>query len=315
MYLKKITTSLIAAVMFSSNVLAASSVDVIDWTDDRSNVSKYNISTDINGNKGIVDKNGTVVMDYVYKDIKILPGWNKFAVQKSKGRWTIINISGENFLKSNYDYINTDYCENGYVITGNYGANEFNNKEGAYNKNMELVIPVEYQSILYTDDGRLLAGKLNSENTYDYYVLTDEGTLEYVSTLPGIISKSSITGTYYIKNYKSCLKYDSETEKYTKGYITVTGLADSDLNVLIEPIYENDTFSFYNNLAIVKKGSTSYEEKVSGKQGNGKYGIVDRNGNEIIECKYDSIIRKVKNYILTLDNEKTTLTYDELLNM
>ncbi len=314
MKIKQFTAAALAGIsLLTVNVYAYSSLEVNEWIDDRSAVSKYTVVSDSKGLKGIADKSGTIIIDTVYNDIKEIPGWEKFAVQKKDGKWTIINITGGTYFQTTYDYIDTQYCDKGYVEVGYYGENEFKNNVGIIDKNMNLIVPSEYQTYIFTDKDGMILGKLNSDNNYDYYKLTENNSLEYTATLPGILTANSENGLYYIKSYKSCRKYDSETEKYSAGYITTLGLADDDYNVIIEPIYENTSFSFNNGLAIVKKGSTSYEEKVSGSIGNGKYGIIDKTGTEITECIYDSITRSGTNYTFTLDNEKTTLSVNELL--
>lgn len=307
-----ITIVMSLSVLISVNVHAYSSLDVVEWSDDKGNIEQYNIVTDLKGLKGVTDKNGTVIMDIVYKDIKLLPGWNKFAVQKPGGRWSVIDISGKSYLKNTYDFIDAQYCDKGFISVGYYGENEFKNKIGIVDKNMNLITPVEYQAYIYTAKNELLLIKLNSDNCYDYYKLQNDNTLEYIKTLPGILSKYNSDGNYYVTSYKICNEYNTETQKYTLGYITTLGMADEDYNIIIEPIYENSVFTFNNNLAVVKKDSTYYEITPTGKTGNGKYGIIDRRGNEILPCKYDSIVGKGTDYVLTLDNEKTTLNVNEL---
>lgn len=307
-----ISTLLVVSTMLTSNVYAYSSLDVVEWVDDRGAVERYNIVSDINGLKGVTDKNGTVIVDIVYNDIKILQNWNKFAVQKKDGKWSVIDLSGKSYLKNTYDYVDAQYCDKGYLEVGHYGSDEFNNRIGIVDKEMNLIVPVEYQSYVYSDNDGLLVGKLNENKEYDYYSINEDNTLTYEATMAGILSKNSQSNTYYIKSYKACKKYDSESKTTEQGYITTLGLADSNYNVIIKPDYENDIFSYNNDLAIVKKGSTFYEEKTTGKIGNGKYGIIDRAGNEIVECKYDNIVRYGTTYTLTLNGEKTTFTANEL---
>ena len=314
MKLKQFIAAALAGIsLLTVNVYAYSSLEVNEWVDDKSTVSKYTVVSNSKGLKGVVNKSGTIIIDTVYNDIVEIPGWEKFAVQKSNGKWTIINVSGGTYFQTTYDYIDIEFYEKGYVEVGYYGENEFKNKIGLLDKNMNLVIPAEYQTFMFTDKDGLIAGKLNSDNEYDYYKLTEDNSLEYIATLPGILTANSQQGLYYITSYKSCQKYDAETETYSRSYLTTLGLADEDYNVIIEPIYENTSFSFNNGLAIVKSGSTVYEEKVSGNIGNGKYGIIDTTGKVITECIYDSITRSGKNYTFTLDGEKTTLSVNELL--
>lgn len=314
MKIKQFTAAVLAGIsLFNVNIYASSSIEVNEWADSRGTVSKYTVVSDLNGLKGVADKNGTIIIDTVYKDIKEIPGWEKFAVQKSNDKWTIINTGGDIFFPDTYDYIDTKYCDKGYLEVGYYGVNEFENNIGIIDKNMDLIVPAQYQTLIFTDKEGMLLGKLNSKGSYDYYKLTENNSLEYKATLPGILTANSEEGLYYIKSYKLCQKYDPETEKYSSGYITTLGLADENFNVIIKPIYENTSLSFNNGLAIVKKGSTVYEEKVTGNTGNGKYGITDKTGTEIIPCIYDSITRTGTSYTFTLNNEKTTLSVNELL--
>lgn len=298
----------------SLNVHASGNLNVSEWVDDKGPVEKYNILTKPNGLKGVTNKNGDEIIDAIYKDIKLLPDWDKFAVQDKNGKWTITNVGGERFFKDKYDFIDTKYYDKGFVAIGINGENEFNNKAGIIDKDMNMIVPVEYQSYLYTGS-KLFVGKLNSNNEYDYYTLNEDNSLLYTATLPGILS-SNADNTYYINSYRVCREHNTDNNQYSSGYITTIGLADNDFNVIIEPVYENKSFAFNNGVAIVKKGSTAYtiSNSVSEKIGNGKYGIIDKEGNEITECKYDSITRIGNSYTLTLNGEKEALKLNELYN-
>lgn len=296
--------------MSATAAYAYSTLDTNQWIDGRGPVSDYSVITDHSGKKGVADSKGITIIDTIYSDIIIIPDTYKFAVQDKKGKWTIIDTSGRHF-SGGWDYIDISLCDKGYICAGYYGTDDFNNSNGILNMNMELIVPPEYQTYIYTAKDGLLLGKLNND-TYTYYRLEDDNTLSYTTTLTGEIISPAEEG-YYISSPIDCLEYNTDTEEYSQGYLTGLGLIDSNYNIIIPPVYENTSFSFNNGIAIVKKGSTVYEESISGKTGNGKYGLIDKKGNEIRECVYSSITRRGDEYTLTLDNDKIALTANALL--
>lgn len=309
MKMNKIIFTAMLSALFTANVFAGSPLETNQWAEGKGDAGKYSVVSSTKQLKGVADDKGNVILDTIYKDVKLLSDWNMFAVQTKDGKWTITNVGGDRYFKGTYDFVDIEYYKGGFVEIGNYGSDEFSNNIGILNKNMEFVVPVEYQTYFHTYDDKLMVGKLNNDK-YDYYTLLNDGTLEYTLTSDGILSQDGKNG-YYITHKKTC----ADTTKGTKGYIKTLGLCDSNFNVVIEPAYENTAFSYYNNLAIVKKGSTSYTTSdLNEKTGNGKYGIIDRAGNELVKCKYDSIVRTGDTYALTLNGETTALKSNELYN-
>lgn len=291
----------------TTNSLATSPVETSQWIDDKGDDSKYSIVNSTKQLKGVADYDGNVILDTIYKDVKIISGWDKFAIQTKDNKWTITNIGGDRYFKETYDFVDTKYYKGGFIEIGNYGNDEFSNNIGILNKNMKFVVPVEYQTYVYTYDDELLVGKLNN-GKYDYYKVNKDGSLDFVITIDGILSQNGMDG-YYITHKKDCANNTSGK----LGYISTLGLCDKNFNIIIEPIYENTAFSYNNDLAIVKKGSTYYTTSdLQEKTGNGKYGIIDRIGNEIVKCKYDSIKRTGNTYTFATGNETKTLNVNEL---
>lgn len=69
------------------------------------------------------------------------------------------------------------------------------------------------------------------------------------------------------------------------------GWLDTELNTVIEPQYVY-ALNFVNGRAIVCKGEWDVAEKESGKQywcENEQWGVIDRQGNEIVPCKFDEL--------------------------
>jgi hypothetical protein len=128
--------------------------------------------------------------------------------------------------------------------------------------------------------------------------------------------------------YRSVGQFDSLTGIATVYDNMKTGYVDT-LGKIIFPIGDYVTRSFFNNFGICeKKGEVfsvnkkgeiikrypnllSHSEFKNGvaivtekETGNGKYGVIDANGNKLIECKYE-YIEKISNDYYYVNNNKT----------
>lgn len=170
----------------------------------------------------------------------------------------------------------------------------------------EMVIPLEYDTIDVLADNKILLSKeiLGKEHCSDFYLsdengnitpmdLPVEGTCMSVSDegyfFVGIYAKSPLTDVIYYQE-PTTIQYD----------IPKLVLFDENMNMLRDDIDGGVAIStpvFHNGLMAIQTGSTLWEGSVKGAYGNGKYGLIDKNGKDIGKNDFDGIDWRDNRYI------------------
>jgi len=197
---------------------------------------------------------------------------NALKVQKD-GKWGLINYSGKNLLKAEYDEIvAVDKSEVVVKINGKYGIVDYSGKQVAEAKydrpeDIRAENPVEKNK-----------GKYSVED-----IVQGEN-------LPGFAIKSlkyNEKANIYIaedENFNAVIM-DSNLEAKLQGM-----LIDIDTEIgYIELIVEGET-KYYNFKFEEKKDTELFPERTLFiRKENGKYGFVDKNGNVVVEYIYDQV--------------------------
>ena len=256
-----------------------------------------------NGKYGLINFEGKKLVDAVYDEIDSLPYKEGELIVKQNEKCGLININGKKIIKTEYDEINSDqyytneenYNHSGYIVSNKtqegyrYGYidykaklilpveyNEINKvseeylicaKNGQYgvNKNQENIIKNEYQSIRYDQNNKAFivekSGKFGAINT------------EGKSIIPVEYNQIDITGIYlYAQNEQGTTVYDNNGTQ-----------------VKVEP-----------SIAILNTSNDKYKIKINNDNGT-KYGIIDKNGKQIIEEKYSYIEYLHDNFFIVSD--------------
>ena len=170
----------------------------------------------------------------------------------------------------------------------------------------EMVIPLEYDTIDMLADNKILLSKeiLGKEHCSDFYLsdengnitpmdLPVEGTCMSVSDegyfFVGIYAKRPLTDVIYYQE-PTTIQYD----------IPKLVLFDENMNMLRDDIDGGVAIStpvFHNGLMAIQTGSTLWEGSVKGAYGNGKYGLIDKNGKDIGKNDFDGIDWRDNRYI------------------
>lgn len=170
----------------------------------------------------------------------------------------------------------------------------------------EMVIPLEYDTIDVLADNKILLSKeiLGKEHCSDFYLsdengnitpmdLPVEGTCMSVSDegyfFVGIYAKRPLTDVIYYQE-PTTIQYD----------IPKLVLFDENMNMLRDDIDGGVAIStpvFHNGLMAIQTGSTLWEGSVKGAYGNGKYGLIDKNGKDIGKNDFDGIDWRDNRYI------------------
>lgn len=250
-----------------------------------------------NGKYGLIDLSGKKVTNAIYEELDSLPYKEGELLVKQDGKYGVINIKGNKLVKNEYDSIQVDgyytdensYKYSGYIVSTTtdqgyrYGyidykgslllETEYNEleritdiednenaylicaKNGQYGviKNKDNILNNEYQSIRYDKSNDVLV----IEKSKKYGIAKLDGKI----IVPVEYNQIDITGIYlYAQNTQGITVYNSNG---TEANI------DSDIAILET---END----------------KYRIRINNKIGS-KYGVIDDEGKQLIEEKYNYI--------------------------
>lgn len=261
-----------------------------------------------NGKYGLVSFDGKKITKPIYDEITGLPYKEGELLVKQNEKYGVINIKGNKLIKIEYDKIEVDgyYEESGYKYAGyiisntteegyRYGYIDYKGKlvlEPEYNelsriveisdnenayllcakngqfgvmKNEKEIVPNEYQSIEYDENNQLLV----VEKSKKYGISTLEGNL----IVPAQYNSIDITGIYlYAQNDQGTTVYNSN---------------GTEANI--------DT-----NMAILNTENEKYKIRIDNTNGT-KYGVIGKDGEQIIEEKYNYIEYLYDRYFIVSD--------------
>ena len=272
------------------------------------------------GKYGLIDFEGKRITKPIYDSIDSLNYKEGQLLVKQDGKTGVINIKGNTLIDIKYDQINVDgyYTkENGYNYSGyivstttdqgyRYGYINYDGKlllEPNYNqlsrvtqiqdnnnayiicaengrygviKNDENIIPNEYQSIEYDEGNNLFT----IEKGKKYGIANIEGNI----IVPTEYSQIDITGVYlYATNEQGVVVYNSD---------------GTQANI--------DT-----NIAIINTSNEKYKIRIDNSNGT-KYGVIDKEGQQVIDEKYNYIEYLFDDYfIASTENSKLGIIDDK----
>ena len=255
-----------------------------------------------NGKYGLIDYEGKKVTQAIYEELDSLPYKEGELLVKKEGKYGVINIRGNTMVETKYDQVIVDgyytdkdqYKYSGYIVSNTteegyrYGYVDYNGKEilepqyneleriveieenenayliaaknGQYGliKNDENIINNEYQSIMYDAKNKVFV----IEKSKKYGISKLDGKI----IVPVEYEQIDITGIYlYAQNNQGTTVYNSNG---TEANI------DADI-------------------AILDTTNERYRIRIDNKEGT-KYGIIDKEGKQLVEEKYDYIVRKLQ---------------------
>ncbi len=267
-----------------------------------------------NGKYGLINLEGKQITKPIYDQIEGLPYKEGELLVKKDDKYGVINIKGNKLVEIEYDQISVDgyyteennYKNAGYIVSikteegYRYGyidnkgkiilkteynqlsrITEIDDNENIYllcakngqfgvSKNEKELISNEYQSITYDTSNKLLV----VEKSKKYGVATLEGQI----IVPVQYDQIDITGIYlYAKNEQGTRVYNSN---------------GTEANI--------DT-----NIAILNTKNEKYRIRINNENGT-KYGVINKDGEQIIEEKYNYIEYLDNNYFI-VSNENSKL--------
>ncbi len=266
------------------------------------------------GKYGLIDFEGKKITNAIYESIEGLYYKEGELLVCQDGKYGVINIKGNKLIDIEYDKITVDgyytsenkYTYAGYIISNTtdegyrYGYINYDGKlllDPEYNqlsrvngikdddnvyilcakngqfgimKNDEELIPNEYQSIEYDQSNNLFT----LERSKQYGIANLEGDI----IVPTEFSQIDITGIYlYAYNSQGVTVYNTEGTQVN---------IDSDI-------------------AILNTSNEKYRIRIDNREGT-KYGVIDKNGEQVIEEKYNYIEYLFDDYFI-VSNEESKL--------
>lgn len=267
-----------------------------------------------NGKYGLINFEGKKISNAIYDEIEGLPYKEGELLVKQNEKYGVINIKGNKLINIEYDQIEVDgyyagedgYKYSGYIVSNKtsegyrYGyinsdgklllkvehnkisrITQIDDNENAYlinakngqfgvTKNEDEILKNEYQSISYDETNKLLV----IEKSKKYGVASLDGNI----LVPTEYKQIDITGVYlYAQNNQGTVIYN------TNG---------KEANI--------DT-----NIAILNTNNEKYKIRINNENGT-KYGVIGKDGKQIIEEKYNYIEYLYDNYFI-VSNENSKL--------
>lgn len=230
------------------------------------------IVVDEDNNYGVVDCNNQEVLKPQYEDIKSMTDDGKYIV-KEKNNWELVNKDGTvNEIKALENADDVAGIKLGNIIIKD------NNKFGVINQDGDEIVSTDYDDIRFAFTDTFIVeengkyGLANSENKIVIDPIYE--TMNYIESADLIeASEDGITSNLIDSSLETKLSGIVSEINTNKSYIKIR-VDDEDkyYNYRFEEQSEKD-INTSNTLFLTKQ--------------NDKYGFVDKDGKEVVECTYD----------------------------
>lgn len=230
---------------------------------------KEYIIVDETGKYGLVSTSGTIIIEPVYDDIKYIDNSEMYAV-KEGSEWSIINNLNNKVTTKSFDEIEHIKGENIIAKDGE--------KYGIFAKDGTQKIEPQYDELKFAfsiyyiakKDGKFGIINLNNEAIIPF----EYESINYLSSGGIIIADKSATETVI---------FDNNLAQKLSGIISEINVDNGYMK-----IHENGKTKYYNfkfeekqNIDLLTTNTLLLSEK------DGKFGYVDKQGNIVVEHKYD----------------------------
>ena len=274
------------------------------------------------GNKyGIIDFNGKKITEPIYDSIETLLYKEGCLLVEENNKYGIINIKGKVVIKPEYDGIiadgyyeeETKYKKAGFIVTK---KKDEGYRYGYINSNGNIILKPEYNEL----------HRITEETEKDIYILA------FKNKMAGIyINKKQILEHEYEE-----IEYDIKNKLFIVQKSSKQGVYDKKGNKILDTIYDyimisgnrintkkEDVIKIYDINGNEKNTdesstilSTENEEYFINIDKNEKFGIINKNGDVLIENKYNYIEFIFDNtFIVSLDGVLGVIDINENIKL
>ena len=266
------------------------------------------------GKFGLIDFEGKEITKPIYESIDGLPYKEGELLVKQDGKYGVINIKGNKLVDIKYDRISVDgyyTSENNYKFAGYIISNTTDEgyRYGYINYDGKLLLEPEYNE---------LSRVIGIEDDENAYILCAKNG-QY-----GIMKNDE----ELIPNEYQSIEYDESNKLFTIEKSKKFGIANLDGNIIVPTeysqiditgiylyaqnsqgvtVYNNDgtQVNIDRNIAILNTSNEKYKIRINNENGT-KYGVINEDGEQIIEEKYNYIEYLFDNYFI-VSNEQSKL--------
>ena len=266
------------------------------------------------GKFGLIDFEGKEITKPIYESIDGLPYKEGELLVKQDGKYGVINIKGNKLVDIKYDRISVDgyyTSENNYKFAGYIISNTTDEgyRYGYINYDGKLLLEPEYNE---------LSRVIGIEDDENAYILCAKNG-QY-----GIMKNDE----ELISNEYQSIEYDESNKLFTIEKSKKFGIANLDGNIIVPTeysqiditgiylyaqnsqgvtVYNNDgtQVNIDRNIAILNTSNEKYKIRINNENGT-KYGVINEDGEQIIEEKYNYIEYLFDNYFI-VSNEQSKL--------
>lgn len=267
-----------------------------------------------NGKYGLINFEGKKITKAIYNEIDSLPYKEGELIVKQDEKYGVINIKGTELVNIEYDQISVDgyYTEeNQYKYAGYIVSNKTDEgyRYGYINYNGEILEEIQYNELSRVTDIE------DNENVYilcaknGQYGITKNGK-ELIQNEYQSINFSKINNLFLVEKSK---KYGIR-DLNGKIIVPVEYKQIDTLGIYLYANNEQGT-TVYNsegnqvnidaNIGILDTANDKYRIRINTEE-NAKYGVIGRDGKQIIEEKYNYIEYLYDNYFI-VSNENSKL--------
>ena len=219
---------------------------------------------------GIISADAKIIFEPKFDEIKHTSSNEYYAVVE-EGKLKVINNLGEEKITSGFDQVVDINGDNVTVIVNNlYGAEKI---DGI------TVIEAQYEDLKY------IYGT--------YYIAKKDGLYGVISTTGETKIDFAYTTMSYVKEADFIEADDNilETDVYDRNFTLVLDdviISDLNLDDGYIRVRKDDEYNYYNFKFELKSNIEVYTTNTLFLvKENGKYGYVNKNGEKIVDCKYD----------------------------
>lgn len=267
-----------------------------------------------NGKYGLINYEGKKITKPIYDSIEGLPYKEGELLVKQNDKYGVINIKGNKMIDIAYDQISIDgyYTEkNEYKYAGYIVANKMQEgyRYGYINKKGNLILNLEYNQLsritdIKDDENIYLIGAKNGQ-----FGVTKNGK----DLIPNEYQSISYDSSNELLVVEKSKKYGIATlngeviipTQYSQ--IDVVGIYLYAQNEQGTTVYNNDgtEANINRNIEILNTGNEKYKIRINNENGT-KYGVIAKDGKQIIEEKYNYIEYLYDDYFI-VSNENSKL--------